>query len=82
MRQYASSPRKEKSWIREIRGERLQLIAESTIAAVPAREIEVKGKMEERTERESDKRRREMVDLLVLQRAKSWQNGAGFSRNT
>ena len=33
-----------------------------------------------RTERESDNRRREMTDLLVLPRpAKSVQNGAGFS---
>ena len=36
--------------------------------------------MEEKTERESDSRRREMADLLVLPRpAKSVQNGAGFS---
>ena len=34
-----------------------------------------------RTERESDNRRREMADLLVLSRpAKSMQNGAGFSK--
>ena len=47
-------------------------------------EIEVKGKMKKRTEwRESDRRRREMADLLVLPRpAKSVQNGAGFSENT
>ena len=39
--------------------------------------------MEERTERESDSRRREMADLLVLLRpAKSVQNGAGFSGKT
>ena len=36
--------------------------------------------MEERTERESDSRRREVADLLVLpRRAKGVQNGAGFS---
>ena len=36
-----------------------------------------------RTERESDKRRREVADLLVLPRpAKSVQNGAGFSEKT
>ena len=46
-------------------------------------EIKVKGKMEERTERESDRRRREMADLIVLPRpAKSLQNGAGFSGKT
>ena len=108
MRQYASSPRKE--WIREIKGERLQDIAESTSSAphlasssavlLPRRneclgtpcslieqgerrqflpdlpEIEVKGKMKER-------KRREVVDLLVLPRqAKSMQDGAGFSRKT
>ena len=39
--------------------------------------------MEERTERESDRRRREMADFMVLPRpAKSVQNGAGFSRKT
>ena len=36
-----------------------------------------------RTERESDRRRRETVDLLVLPRpAKSVQDGAGFSGKT
>ena len=36
--------------------------------------------MEERTERESDKRRREVADLLVLPRpAKSLQNGADLA---
>ena len=44
-------------------------------------EFEIKGKMEERTERESDSRKREVADLLVLPRpAKILQNGAGFSR--
>ena len=34
-----------------------------------------------RTERESDKRRREVADLLVLPRpAKSMQNGTGFQQ--
>ena len=48
-----------------------------------ATEFEIKGKMEERTERESDNKRREMADLLVPQRpAKSLQNGAGFSGKT
>ena len=48
-----------------------------------AREFEVKGKMEERTERESDSRRRKVTDLLVLPRpAKSVKNGAGFSGKT
>ena len=38
------------------------------------------GKMEERTERESKRRRSEMIDLLVLPRsAESLQNGADFS---
>ena len=46
-------------------------------------EIKVKGKMEERTERESDSRRRQVADLLVLPRpAKSVQKSAGFSRKT
>ena len=36
-----------------------------------------------RTERESDRRKREMADLLVLPRpAKSVQDGAGFSGET
>ena len=36
-----------------------------------------------RTEQESDRRRREVADLLVLPRpAKSVQNGAGFGRET
>ena len=36
-----------------------------------------------RRERESDKRRREVADLLVLPRpVKSVQNGAGFSGKT
>ena len=36
-----------------------------------------------RTERESDRRRREVADFFVLPRpAKSLQNGAGFSRKT
>ena len=48
---------------------------------VPAREIEVKGKTEERTERASEKK--EVADLLVLPRpAKTLQNGAGFSGKT
>ena len=39
--------------------------------------------MEERTERESDRRRREITDLLVLPRpVMSVQNGAGFSGKT
>ena len=46
-------------------------------------EIKVKGKMEERTERESDRRRREVADLLVLPRpVVSVQNGAGFTGKT
>ena len=52
---------------------------------VSAREFEVKGKMEDKTQRQgqSESRRREMADLLVLPRpAKSLQNGAGFSRKT
>ena len=53
-----------------------------TVPARSAREIEVKGKMEERTERELD-RRREVADLLVLVRPeKSLQDGAGISRET
>ena len=109
---------KRQEWIREIKEERLQGIAEGTSSAlrlasssaasfrgrneclgthcsliiqedrektVPtrsAREIVVKGKMEKRTERDSDRRRREVADLLVLPRpAKSVQNGAGFSKN-
>ena len=56
---------------------------EKTIHARSAAEFEIGGKMEERTERESDRRRREVEDLLVLPRsAKSVQNGAGFSGNT
>ena len=48
-----------------------------------AREFEVKGKLEERTQRESVRRRREVADLLVLSKsAESWQNGAGFSGKT
>ena len=36
-----------------------------------------------RTERESDSRKKEMADVLVLPRpAKSVQNGAGYSRET
>ena len=39
--------------------------------------------MEKTTERESDRRRREITDLLVLPRpAMSVQNGAGFSGKT
>ena len=77
MRQYTSSPRKEKS------GYEKYDKREKTVPARSAKEIEVKGKMEERTERESDSRRREVTDLLVLQRpAKSLQNGTGFSRKT
>ena len=109
-----------REWIREVRGERLQGIAEGASSAprlasssaasfpgrnecpgthcslieqkerektVPARsatEFEIKGKMEERTERESDSRREEkMADFMVLPRpAKSVQNGAGFSGKT
>ena len=56
---------------------------EKTVPARSAREFEVNGKMEERTERESDKRRREVADLLVLPRpAKSVQDGANFSGKT
>ena len=48
-----------------------------------ATEFEITGKVEERTERESDRKRREMADFMVLPRpAKSVQNGAGFSRKT
>ena len=55
---------------------------EKTVPTRSAREIVVKGKMEKRTERDSDRRRREVGDLLVLPRpAKSVQNGAGFSKN-
>ena len=104
-----------REWIPEIRGERLQGIAEgassasrlasSSAVSFPGRnecpgthcslieqeeredrsatEFGIRGKMEERTEREADRRRREMADLLVLPRpAKSVQNGAGFSGKT
>ena len=51
-----------------------------TLPARSSREIEVKGKMEKRTERDSDRRRRKVADLLVLPRpAKSVQNDAGWS---
>ena len=61
----------------------IQKEREKTVSARSAREIEVKGKMEKRTEGDSDRRRREVADLLVLPRpAKSVQNGAGFSRKT
>ena len=110
---------KREGWIREIRGEKLQGIAEgrsstpclASISAasfpgrnecpgthyslieqkerktsscqISTREIEVKGKRKKRTERESDRRRKEVADLLVLPRpAKSLQDGAGFSRKT
>ena len=43
-------------------------------------EFEIKGTMEERTERESGSRRREMTDLLMLPRPA--KNGAGFSGET
>ena len=37
----------------------------------------------EKTEQESERRRREMADLLVLPRpAKSLENGTGFSEKT
>ena len=113
------SPRR-REWIRQIRGERLQGIAEGassaprlvsssavsfpgrnecpgthcslieqeekkTVAARYATEFKIREKMEERTERESDSRRRkrEMADLLVLPRpAKSVQNVAGFCGET
>ena len=56
---------------------------EVKVAARSATEFEVKGKMEARTERESDRRRREVADLVVLPRpTKSLQNGAGFSGKT
>ena len=56
---------------------------EKTVPARFATEFDIREKMEERTERESDRRRREMADLLVLPRsAKSVQNGAGFSGKT
>ena len=114
---------KRQEWIREIRGERLQGIAESVSSAprlasssatsFPGRNerpgihcsvIEqerredsscqichrVSSKRKDggedrvaRTERESDRRTKEMADLLVLLRpAKSLQNGAGFSGKT
>ena len=113
---------KRREWIREIRGERLQGIAEgansaprlasSSAASFPGgnecpgthcslieqeREDSScqichkvwdnrKGGGEDkvaRTERESDRRRKEMADLLVLSRpAKSVQNGAGLSGKT
>ena len=114
---------KRQEWIREIRGERLQGIAEgassaSRLASSSAKSFprrnecpgthcslieqeeredsscqichRVSGKRKDgredrvaRTERESDSRRREMADLLVLPRpVKSVQNGAGFSRKT
>ena len=109
-------------WIKEVRGERLQGIAEgstsasrlasSSAASFPERNEcpgtqcslkeqerenssclichRVSGKRKnggegrvERTERELDRRRREMAYLLVLPRpAKSVQNGAGFSGKT
>ena len=51
---------------------------------MPARsatEFEIRGKME-KIERESDRRRREMADLVLPRPAKSVQNGAGFSGKT
>ena len=54
-----------------------------TVAARSATEFDIKGKFEERTEREPDSKRREMADSLVLPRpAKSVENGAGFSGKT
>ena len=56
-----------------------------TVPDKSAREFEIKRKdggrnKMARTKRESDKKRREMAELLVLPRpAKSVQNGAGFS---
>ena len=48
-----------------------------------ATEFEIRGKMEERTERESDSRREEKWQTMVLPRpAKSVQNGADFSGET
>ena len=48
---------------------------------VPAGEFEVKEKTEKRTEQESEERKREMANLLVLPRAaESLQNGTGISK--
>ena len=56
---------------------------EKTVPARSATEFGIRGKMKERTERESDRRRKEVTGLLVLPRsAKSVQNGAGFSGKT
>ena len=114
---------KRREWIRQVRGERLQGIAEgassaphlasSSAASFPGRNeclgthcslIEQEEREDSscqichkvcdkrkdrgedrvaRTERESDRRRREMADFMVLPRpAKSVQNGAGFSGKT
>ena len=55
---------------------------EKSLPATSAREILIKGKAEERTERELERRRRDMADLLVVLRpAESSQNGADFSEN-
>ena len=109
-------------WIREIRGERLQGIAEGTSSAprlasssvmsflrrsecpgtycslieqeredsscqichrVSSKRKDGREDKVVRTERESDSKRREMADLLVLPRPeKSVQKGTGFSRKT
>ena len=53
---------------KRLSGTHCSLIAkqeEKTVLAKSTREIKVKGKMEKRTERESD-RRRKVTDLLVL----------------
>ena len=47
-------------------------LREQTVSARSATEFEIRGKMEERTERESD-RRREMADLLVLPIPAKWR---------
>ena len=53
---------------------------EKRVPARSAREFEVQQKTDKSTEQESERRRREMADLLVLPRpAKSLQNGTGFS---
>ena len=55
-------------------------VIEQEREARSATEFEIRGKIEKRTEGESDSRRREVADLLVLSRpANSVQNGAGFS---
>ena len=97
MRQYASSPKKEKSSSsglanssaegllgrNECSGIHCSLIEQKERKTVSARD---QGKREEkvgRTERESDRRKREVEDLLVLPRpTKSVKNSAGFSGKT